>query len=80
MGYEHKGYTYVRIDGEQHLLHRLAFLYTAGYTVLDGYEVDHINGIRDDNRLVNLRVVSRSENQRNTEVRSTNTSGVEGVF
>lgn len=31
----------------------------------DGYECDHINGVRDDNRLANLHWVSRSENQRN---------------
>lgn len=31
----------------------------------DGYEIDHINGIRDDNRLVNLRVVTSKENSNN---------------
>lgn len=42
-------------------------------------QVDHINGVRDDNRLANLRVVSRSDNCRNAKRRSTNTSGVNGV-
>jgi hypothetical protein len=43
-------------------------------------EVDHINGVRDDNRIVNLRVVSSQGNRRNTKRRSDNTSGVCGVY
>lgn len=42
-------------------------------------EVDHINGDRADNRLVNLRSVSRSENLKNCGIRRDNTSGVVGV-
>jgi hypothetical protein len=43
-------------------------------------EIDHINGIRSDNRWCNLRDVSKVENGRNTWMRSTNTTGVTGVF
>jgi hypothetical protein len=42
-------------------------------------DVDHINGIRSDNRLSNLRVVSRTVNMRNAKKPKTNTSGVIGV-
>lgn len=42
--------------------------------------IDHINGDKLDNRLVNLRLVSRSQNQRNQKHRSTNTSGYMGVI
>jgi len=31
-----------------------------------GYEIDHVNTIRDDNRLVNLRCVTSKENKRNS--------------
>lgn len=42
--------------------------------------VDHINGIRSDNRKVNLRIVDdRSENMRNTQIPKDNTSGRIGV-
>ena len=42
-------------------------------------QIDHINGIRDDNRLINLRIVSRADNQRNQKRRIDNTSGITGV-
>ncbi len=42
-------------------------------------QIDHINGIRTDNRLQNLREVSGSENSKNKCQRSNNTSGVTGV-
>lgn len=43
-------------------------------------EVDHRNGCKVDNRLVNLRAATKSENQRNKGVYSNNTSGFKGVF
>lgn len=42
-------------------------------------EVDHKNGIRNDNRLENLHWVSASQNMQNTPMPKTNTSGVKGV-
>ena len=45
----------------------------------DDKEVDHINGDGLDNRLANLRIVSREQNQRNSKRRSDNTSGFKGV-
>lgn len=43
------------------------------------HEIDHINGVKDDNRIVNLRDVSHIENSRNTRRSSNNTSGHMGV-
>lgn len=45
----------------------------------DGYEVDHINGDGLDNRKVNLRLCSSSQNKYNQKLSSANTSGFKGV-
>ena len=42
--------------------------------------IDHINGITTDNRIENLRDVSRSVNQKNRRMSSNNTTGVNGVW
>ena len=42
-------------------------------------QIDHINGIKNDNRWCNLRSVSNSENGRNQKLNSVNKSGVIGV-
>lgn len=44
-----------------------------------GYEVDHINRDRLDNRKSNLRVVTRQDNMKNKSKYSNNTSGYPGI-
>jgi hypothetical protein len=41
--------------------------------------IDHINNIKTDNRLENLRWCSYTENNRNTTIRKDNTSGIKGI-
>ena len=45
----------------------------------DGFEVDHISGDGLDNRRVNLRLATRSQNQHNQRLNRSNTSGFKGV-
>ncbi|MGU3904773.1 HNH endonuclease [Escherichia coli] len=47
----------------------------------EGMEIDHINGIRHDNRIENLRLVKKSANQRNRiKLSKNNSSGISGVY
>ena len=56
------GYRRVKVRGQWLREHRLIFLWHHGYlpTV-----VDHVNGVRDDNRICNLRAATASQNQWN---------------
>lgn len=75
-----EGYVKVLIDGTYHSAHRIAWLIWCGEWVeYPAYEIDHINGDRSDNRITNLRKVTKSDNQRNAGQRVNNTSGVHGV-
>jgi hypothetical protein len=70
------GYWQVRINNKYYLMHRLAWLYVHGEFPA---QIDHINRIRNDNRLCNLREVTRCQNQQNRSLQSNNTSGMAGV-
>ena len=59
----HEGYARIGIDGVSHLAHRLAWLYEFGVFPED--QIDHINGERHDNRLVNLRQATNNQNLQN---------------
>lgn len=71
------GYRHINVDGRIYRAHRLAWLYT--YGEWPKHCLDHINLLRSDNRIANLREATRSENNRNTGVRSHNLSGRKGV-
>ena len=73
------GYTQINLKGKLYKAHRIAMLLAYGFYG-DKLEVDHINHVRDDNRLSNLRFVTRTGNQRNRSRNSNNTTGVIGVY
>lgn len=70
---QHKGYLTIVLRGgvssprARYRIHRLvAEAFLAGYSPL--LEVDHINRVRSDNRVANLRMVSRRQNMKNIGV------------
>lgn len=71
------GYIGIKVDGVLLMAHRLAFMYMKGY--FPEHEVDHMNGVRCDNRWKNLRHVTKSCNLQNQKIRANNKSGFNGV-
>lgn len=72
------GYCFISIFNKSYRAHRVAWLYVNGH--LPSNQIDHINGVRSDNRISNLRCVTNADNGKNQKRRSTNTSGVTGVW
>ena len=70
------GYRKIKVDGKHYFAHRLAFI-LMGHDLPE--QVDHINGIRSDNRWENLRPATSQINSRNRCLSKNNTSGFGGV-
>lgn len=70
-------YVQINVDGTIYKAHRLAWMYVYGVEPKSG--IDHINGIRADNRLCNLREATQSQNGENKIRHKNNKSGYRGV-
>ncbi|KXJ56568.1 MAG: hypothetical protein AXW12_00615 [Thalassospira sp. Nap_22] len=70
------GYIRICVDGEHYLAHRLAFIWMTGKCP---EFVDHINGVRNDNRWGNIRAATASQNQMNKRSRKRSSSRFLGV-
>ena len=57
------GYIIVSVGPNRYFAHRLAWWFDSG--IWPTQDVDHINGVRTDNRVENLRLVTRSQNNQN---------------
>lgn len=72
------GYIVIRVDGRLYNAHRLAWLYVHGRWPTK--DIDHVNGIKQDNRINNLREADRYQNCGNLKrLLKNNTSGHRGV-
>ena len=67
------GYVMIQLNKETKLMLHRAILGEVEYFV------DHINGNKLDNRKCNLRQATKNQNEHNTPMRATNTSGYKGV-
>ena len=72
------GYVIVSVKGRARKAHRVVWEMHHG-EIPNKMQIDHINRCKSDNRLVNLRLVSNSNNQRNRSVLLNNSSGRTGV-
>ena len=70
------GYITIGFNNRDYKAHQLIFLIEKGYIPK---EIDHINGIKNDNRIENLRNVTTSQNQQNSKISKNNTSGCKNV-
>ena len=70
-------YRVIRVNNNLYQAHRLAWL--LHYGVWPEHEIDHINNVRDDNRIENLREATHSQNMRNTSSHKDSSSKYLGV-
>lgn len=59
------GYLYFKVFGVKKMAHQWAWLYISGSLPANGFSIDHINQIKTDNRIDNLRAVSIAKNNLN---------------
>lgn len=71
------GYLNISIKRRLYKAHRLAWLYVTGEW--PKHQIDHVNGVRHDNRFVNLRDVTNSVNNQNLRAPQQGSSGYLGV-
>lgn len=76
--YDKDGYLIFKIKGTQIKAHRLVWFLCNGYFPKE--EIDHINRVRDDNRIENLRLSNRKEQIQNTTRKVNPDTGVVGIY
>lgn len=77
-GVGENGYRYVSVNKKMYLAHRLIWLHV--YGEFPDSDIDHKNRNRDDNRIANLRLATRGQNNINSAKQKNNTSGFKGAY
>jgi hypothetical protein len=70
------GYIVIEINNKNIMAHRLVWLYHN--KKINGF-IDHIDGDRSNNRIENLRMVNRIQNQWNRKISANNKTGIKGI-
>lgn len=73
------GYWVVNTKGKGYGVHRVIAILSGIITSDSNLEVDHIDRDRSNNKLSNLRAVTKSQNMKNIGIMKSNKSGVAGV-
>lgn len=76
-GSDSNGYITIKLNGIKYYAHRLAWFYC--FKEWPIYLLDHIDEIKYNNRLDNLREATHSQNAHNTGITVNNTTGFKGV-
>jgi len=70
------GHVNLQIDKKMYAAHQIVFLLHHGYIPK---EIDHINRVKTDNRIENLRPCTSTQNKGNIGLLRTNSTGIRGV-
>ena len=73
-----QGYLVVTVEGRSYKVHRVVWEMKVG-AIPKGYMIDHINNNKRDNRVENLRLATKNQNECNKAARSDSSSGVKNV-
>ena len=77
VGNLHNGYLATQFDGRRYMVHRLVWIFVYGRAP-NGF-LDHVNGLRSDNRICNLREASPRQNAWNVRPHFDNQFGAKGL-
>lgn len=72
-------YVKIKFYGYVERGHRLAWGFYYGEMLPSSIKIDHINGDKSDNRIINLRIANDHENARNKKTMKNNKLGIKGV-
>jgi len=78
VGHRCKGHLWFRFNGDFLAVHRVIYEMFNG-KIPEGCEIDHINRIKDDNNIENLRAVTHQVNMQNVHPRRNSKSGIRNV-
>ena len=80
VGHNHKGYLRFGFEGKMIYNHRYIYEKYHNIKIQKEEEIDHINHIKNDNRIENLRIVNHSQNCQNIKKKDNCSSRFKGIY